>query len=245
VPPVDQLIIGARPCDAAALPVLDRVFNWDYRDEFYNRRREGTTVVVLACKEHDGSCFCTTVGLGPDNGQGADAMLFDLGDGEFEVRTFTAKGERLFAGQTQTSAKIGTAAPPPESARSGTSQGVSGRGIRESRMENHDAPLPGLRGCAFNCPTCHCFDIADEGSSAGGSRVRNWDACQFGLYSQHASGHNPRDAQANGSGSGSITNSRLSRKIRRPALHRLRQLHALCPVALGVRPVLETIGKRS
>ena len=60
---VDQLIIGARSCDAAALPILDRVFNWDYKDEFYNMRRELTTVVALACKEHDRHCFCTTVGL--------------------------------------------------------------------------------------------------------------------------------------------------------------------------------------
>ena len=65
-PPIkEQIIIGARPCDAAALPTLDRVFNWDTQDEFYNRRRELTTVVTLACREYDAQCFCTSVGLGP------------------------------------------------------------------------------------------------------------------------------------------------------------------------------------
>ena len=29
-PMTEQIIIGARPCDAAALPILDHVFNWDY-----------------------------------------------------------------------------------------------------------------------------------------------------------------------------------------------------------------------
>ncbi|MCL5269660.1 MAG: heterodisulfide reductase subunit A, partial [bacterium] len=46
-PDESQVIYGARPCDAAALPILDRLFNWDMRDDFYNRRRAATTVVTL------------------------------------------------------------------------------------------------------------------------------------------------------------------------------------------------------
>jgi len=34
-----RVVIGARPCDAAALEVLDRVMNWDYRDELWFGRR--------------------------------------------------------------------------------------------------------------------------------------------------------------------------------------------------------------
>ena len=97
-----QILLGVRPCDAAALPILDHVFNWDFRDELYNRRREATTVVTLACASHDESCFCTSVGLGPQAERGSDVMLFDLGD-EFEVRCLTDKGRALFAGKTQTS----------------------------------------------------------------------------------------------------------------------------------------------
>ncbi len=61
----EQIVIGARPCDAAALPILDHVFNWDSEDDFYTARRERTTVVTLACAAHDEACFCTSVGLGP------------------------------------------------------------------------------------------------------------------------------------------------------------------------------------
>jgi len=60
-----QILLAVRPCDAAAFPILDYVFNWDCRDESYNRRREATTVVTLACAAHDESCFCTSVGLSP------------------------------------------------------------------------------------------------------------------------------------------------------------------------------------
>ena len=48
LPQVDQ-IVGARPCDAAALPILDHLFT-DYEDKFYTERRKATTVVTLACQ---------------------------------------------------------------------------------------------------------------------------------------------------------------------------------------------------
>jgi sulfhydrogenase subunit beta (sulfur reductase) len=48
--------------------------------------------------------------------------------------------------------------------------------------------------CTFLCPTCFCFDIVDEAQR--GERVRNWDTCMFRVYSQEASGHNPRPTKA-------------------------------------------------
>jgi len=36
----------------------------------------------------------------------------------------------------------------------------------------------------------------DEGSYRKGQRRKNWDACQFPLFTLHASGHNPRPDQA-------------------------------------------------
>ena len=53
----------------------------------------------------------------------------------------------------------------------------------------------GCGACAFLCPACHCFDIVDEGTEAKGVRRKNWDACAFGTFTNHASGHNPRDVQ--------------------------------------------------
>ena len=88
-PAGEQVLVAARPCDAASLPILDHVFNWDYKDELYNLRRQLTTVVTLACTAHDGSCFCTSVGLGPAAERGSDAMLLELGGGEYEVRCLT------------------------------------------------------------------------------------------------------------------------------------------------------------
>ncbi len=53
----------------------------------------------------------------------------------------------------------------------------------------------GCGACTYSCPTCHCFDITDEGTFFSGERRKNWDACQFDHFTLHASGHNPRDTQ--------------------------------------------------
>jgi ferredoxin len=239
----EQLIIAARPCDAASLPILDPLFNWDYRDELYNRHRAQTTIVTLACREHDDHCFCTSVGCGPADERGSDAMLFDLGDGDFEVRLLTDKGRRLFEGRTTSADRTGTAGPGPAAT-------IDLEAVRRFIQGGFDSPVwaaqtlrcLGCGACAFTCPTCHCFDIVDEGNAAGGSRVRNWDACQFGLFTLHASGHNPRTVQ------GQRQRQRITHKFE---IYPEKFGEILCtgcgnctrncPVALGVRPVLQAI----
>ena len=54
----------------------------------------------------------------------------------------------------------------------------------------------GCGTCAFLCPTCTCFDVVDEDDHYNhrGKRIRLWDTCQFCIYTQHTSGHNPRDS---------------------------------------------------
>jgi ferredoxin len=190
-----QILLAVRPCDAAALPILDHVFNWDFRDEAYNRRRAATTVVSLACTAHDESCFCTSVGLGPQAERGSDAMLLDLGD-EYELRCLTDKGRALFAGRTQTSERTATPSLGPEPR-------FSPERIKRFVDEQFASPYwqeatlacLGCGACAYTCPTCHCFDIVDEGNTSHGERARNWDSCQFSQFTLHASGHNPRPDQ--------------------------------------------------
>ncbi len=72
-------------------------------------------------------------------------------------------------------------------------------------MKNFDDPVwqemsdscVGCGACAYLCPSCHCFDVVDEGDWRRGARVRNWDSCAFGHFTAHATGHNPRSHQWN------------------------------------------------
>ena len=238
-----QVIVAARPCDAASLPILDHVFNWDSQDPFYNARRQATTVVALACLAHDAQCFCTGVGLGPDSDRGADVLLLPLGNGEYEVRCVTDKGRALFNGATTSSDKTATIPAGPE-------HKIDLAQIRAFLTENYENPVwqklamrcIGCGACTYTCPTCHCFDIVDEGNAAHGCRVKNWDACQFGMFTNHASGHNPRPNQ------GVRQRQRIQHKFRiypekfgDTLCTGCGNCTRKCPVSLGVLTLLQQI----
>ena len=244
--PAEQIVLAARPCDAALGPILDHVFNWDYADAAYNRRRELTTIVTLACQGFDSQCFCTSVGSGPDDPRGSDAMLHLLDEGILEVRCMTEKGRRLFAGRTEASERTAAAAAGPAQQFDLAKVGefLAG-GFEDPHWAEFARRCLGCGACDYTCPTCHCFDIVDEGAGGKGERARNWDACQFGMFTLHAAGHNPRGQQ--------------SQRQRQRIYHKFRiypekfgtllctgcgNCARNCPVGLGVRPVLGAISRK-
>jgi ferredoxin len=194
-----RTILGIRPCDARALQLLDGVFaSPENQDPYWVQRREQTTLVVLGCTSPCETCFCTTVGSGPFDARGADAVLIESGNG-YLVDVRSEKGEALFddladasQGQVQASRQV-KADALSRMERAFETEGVQDKlyGLFESDFwfEIQQACL-GCGVCTFLCPTCHCFDIVDEIQKS--ERVRNWDSCMFRIYSQEASGHNPR-----------------------------------------------------
>ena len=241
-----QLVLGCRPCEAASLPILDPIFAWDYQDRFWQSRREKTTVVSVACTSADADCFCSSVGGSPENTAGTDAILYDLGDGAFEVRTLTEKGEKLFDGKTAESDKTGKACEPPQKTFDPERVRVWLDGhFGDEFWAAETLACVGCGACTYTCPTCHCFDIVDRGSFQHGERVKNWDFCQSALFTLHASGHNPRPDQA------ARQRQRISHKF---SIYPEKfgailctgcgNCSRKCPVALGVRPLLERIEKR-
>jgi ferredoxin len=201
----ETVILGARPCDAAALDIVDKVMDWGYRDELWFGRRNAVTVLSLACSKCDDACFCTSVGLSPSATRGADGLMGRYEDG-YLVEAFTPKGRKLlerFGGRfPETDEK------PESSDIEGKmcSRLSAGPETIQRWLERHfDHPYwhevalrcHGCGACAFVCPACHCFDIVDEPEGIDrGDRRRNWDACQPAVFTLHASGHNPRKDQA-------------------------------------------------
>lgn len=196
------VIIGVKPCDAAAVPVLQKVFNWDYQDEFFNKRVENTVVIGMACSFMDQNCFCTSVGLSPVSEKGSDIFLYKDKDA-YVMKPVTPKGEDLINNFSYLKEKeaVGFEIPNPEKI---PQKKFEYDKIKEwldknfaSDFWNEPGELClGCAQCAYACPTCHCFDIVDEDCGYDcGRRVKNWDACQFALFTKHASGHNPRGTQ--------------------------------------------------
>jgi len=91
-----RIVLGVRPCEARGLTLLDKVFDSDYKDNFYIHNRKRTIIVGLACSSPDRSCFCTSMGGSPVESPGMDALLFDI-EGRFIVEVITDKGEDIFS----------------------------------------------------------------------------------------------------------------------------------------------------
>jgi len=202
------VVLCARPCDAASLAAMDTVFNWDYKDEFYNARRDATTVVTLACASCDDQCFCTSVGGAPDSTAGADAILRPAEDAQTLIfEPLSEKGRALADLGSGARGALGgvlvegQALPRPPA---DVPVRFDPRLVADWCRENFDSPLwvdlslacLGCGACAYACPTCHCFDIQDESTRREGVRLRNWDSCGLALFTLHSSGHNPRSQQA-------------------------------------------------
>lgn len=210
-----RVVLAAKPCDSAALAIVDKVMNWDYQDELWNGRREATTIVNLACPVVDESCFCTAVGTAPDDAKGADALLTPV-EGGYLMEATTDKGRALVEAHAARF-KLETDANGAEHrgrqaaeeraaarARVAANLEIDAESVRDWIDTHFEDPLlaalgvrcNGCGACSSVCPTCHCFDIVDEEEGIGkGTRRRCWDTCQAPTFTLHASGHNPRDDQ--------------------------------------------------
>lgn len=197
----ETVLVGALPCDAAAPQIMDAVFSWDYDDEFFLARRKKTTIIGVACTSADDACFCTMVGLSPTDTKGSDLFLTPLAGGGYACQGVTDKGEALLGrfpqlfGEEHDIKAAAAATPAGEPVDLQKVKAWLTEHFEDGIWDDVATRCAGCGACAFLCPACHCFDIVDEGGESRGSRRKFWDACAFGKFTHHASGHNPRDLQ--------------------------------------------------
>jgi ferredoxin len=196
--PQEQVWFGVRPCDAAGLSFLRKFFTQsDPVDPYVRERGEKTTVIGLACNSPADTCFCLALGGSPAGTAGMDILLTALTpDLRFLAEPLTAKGEAHLRDMPEATAQDlaektalaqkAAAAIPTRIDTAALKQKLAG--ADDTIWEGLCLPCVNCGVCTFLCPTCHCFDITDTKTC----RIRVWDSCQFTLYSQHASGHNPR-----------------------------------------------------
>ncbi|MEG6520618.1 4Fe-4S dicluster domain-containing protein [Desulfotomaculum sp. 1211_IL3151] len=196
-----SIIFGMRPCDVKSWVLLDNVFKNDqYTDVYYLTRRANSLVVGLGCNEPASTCFCSSVACGPFAKEGSDIFLTDIGEA-YVVEGISEKGKELLAklGLSEAGAEATAAAAKLQAeVKADGTINIEGMAEKLSGMFEHPywdslhEKCIGCGACTYLCPTCHCFDIADEATDCDGCRVRNWDACMFPLFTLHGSGHNPR-----------------------------------------------------
>jgi ferredoxin len=97
--PVNQrlAVIGLRGCDLAALRIQDRVFlEGPYVDQHYAARRKELFVVAVNCRRAAATCFCHSMGTGPQAGGGYDLAISEL-TSKLVVQIGTPRGSQVLA----------------------------------------------------------------------------------------------------------------------------------------------------
>lgn len=192
-----RIILGVRPCEARGLTLLDRVFDSDYKDNFYIHNRKRTIIVGLACSSPDRSCFCTSMGGSPVESKGMDILLFDKED-KFIAEIITDKGKEFFGslGRELSDEERGFWEQDKEKKKNLVKTKIK---VPESldKISAHEYwqevswPCISCGICTYLCPTCHCFDLVDEERK----RLRCYDGCAFVDFTLQASGENPRPSK--------------------------------------------------
>ncbi len=196
------VLFGVHPCDASSFATLGAVFTWDSPDAYFEPKLAALTVVGLACAKGDDFCFCTSVGGGPADTRGCDILLTALDGERFLAEIVTDRGRALvdlapeFFAAGGDDARPAAATVVPRFAAADLTARLPSLFAQVDLWREESLRCLGCGSCAYVCPTCTCFDLQDERNRHDAVRLRTWDACGFGHFTLHASGHNPRSKQS-------------------------------------------------
>src|SRR6516225_7721966 len=132
---------GVRPCDLRAIQIQDQVLGRGSGNSRYAARRAAVLIVVVNCTEPGETCFCTSMGTGPEAGPGYDLALTEIVSGErheFLVDVGTDAGASVLAGVPLTRASpavTGRARSAVADASQQMGRTMPAAGLRELRSE--------------------------------------------------------------------------------------------------------------
>ena len=194
---VPVAVLGARPCELAALAVLDRVLGAaPTPDPVYRRRRDECFVVAAECGTPSGTCFCSSMGSGPGADDGFDLALTELvdeGGHRFVVRVGTGRGGEVLDAvlddvghRDVEEADLSARREVLEGAAARMGRTIDTRGLPELLAGNIEHPrwddvasrCLACGNCTLVCPTCFCSTVQDTSDLSGTiERTRSWSSC--------------------------------------------------------------------
>ena len=195
--------VGVRGCELAALRVQDRVLmEGPVADPDYTARRRAALVVAVECTVAGATCFCTSMGTGPEiPGDDADLVLTELDDG-FLVRAATPSGRALAERLPLTPAgddRVGEGRAAVAAVREAIGDPVAVEGLPGRLMARLDDPhwaeiaerCLACANCTLVCPTCFCTSVSQVSDLDGVESIaeRSWDSCFSGDFAKVAGGN--------------------------------------------------------
>lgn len=205
----ETILFAVHTCDIAGIQCMDVIFRDSPEDPNYLNRKEKTAVIGIEClMPCDKYASCASVGNHLPRG-GYDLMMTDTGS-SFIIHVNSEKGERFVSGvnyikEAREEDIRGLEAVREEKKKmfkeefnaplSEIYETFSARESFDSPVwENVGARCVACGNCTAVCPTCYCFDVADEMelSLNEGVRYRVWNYCQMDDFAKVAGGEDFR-----------------------------------------------------
>lgn len=211
-PPIEvpQLaFLGVRACEIAALGMQDRVFlGGQFTDEDFRARRKAALIVAVQCTTSSSTCFCSSMGTGPEVRAGFDVLMTEIDEG-FVIEAGSPAGAAIVAQlptRRPTHAETGAAVDSVEAVRTEIGELLPIAGIDERLKHQLDNPRWGVvaercvecGSCTMSCPTCFCTSVTEHSDMEGrvSTTERLWDSCFDVAFAKVAGGDfraRPRD----------------------------------------------------
>lgn len=207
--PAKTILFGVKACDLSAINVLDQVYlEGDFKDIFYQQRRENTVIITSDCTNATPFCFCTLIGGQPYAKEGFDLNISILDEG-YLVDIGSQKGQDLIDKYSGLFSDISrNARTLQEEKRAAITENVKEINKKFTTkaelkdIHQYSIESPAWRNITKNCvecslcnracPSCSCFLLVDQKDKSGNQRTKFWDNCMQGAYTKVAGGGNPR-----------------------------------------------------
>ncbi len=207
-----MIVAGVKGCDLKSMTLQDFIFQeGDFKDPFYIKNRENTTIISSDCTSAKETCFCSAMDGSPYPQDNFDINLSAL-DKYFLVEVKSPKGAAIIENY-----KTFFKEPSPGdiAARDMNRETISSQ-VKEFIDKKGTPATPEIKGmvkknynlinfwqdfsatcvecgaCNLVCPTCHCFLLFDAKGKIGAERFRIWDSCLYNTFARLAGGANPR-----------------------------------------------------
>jgi ferredoxin len=193
VPAVRYAFVGVRACELAAIEIQDRVFLGPRPDRTYHTLRRDLFTVGVNCTVAGGTCFCVSMGTGPQCTAGYDLVLTEVvapDRHEFVFESGSEAGERVLAelpGRPVEPADLEAVDRIVADTAAHMGRAMDTDGIETLLPANPEHPrwdevasrCLACTNCTLVCPTCFCSTTEDSVTLDGAeaTRARRWDSC--------------------------------------------------------------------
>ena len=202
--------IGVLACDLQALSVLTKVFDKRFAlYEQYHHRKENAFILAINCTTSANTCFCTSMGSGPEVNAGYDWAVTEIIDETRHYFLVTCGSVLGVSLRKELSLQLATE-PECQEGRAlvkrnaeGMKRHVDNEHVRDMLTNNLYSKqwdkaakqCVNCANCTMACPTCFCSTIGDQVSLNGSrvDRMQTWESC-FNLSHSYVHGGSVRSS---------------------------------------------------